>query len=203
MTISFRLSKIHPAFQRKYLGMWLGWLVAFPCAAIGIVMTAPSQGYVFLVYVILCGIVPPLLIMQYAHNIEARERRLRALEGLHRRSTRSRLDVTDNEMAALRKEWNEWMKEECQDLHGSDLKRDEEPCAICLTDYTPDDEIVKLPCGHEYHTDCLHLMFNSFPRNGTLYHTCPLCRVQIGHLERTKSDGSKNIDVPVTLPVSS
>ncbi|EEQ99097.1 conserved hypothetical protein, partial [Perkinsus marinus ATCC 50983] len=91
--------------------------------------------------------------------------------------------IDDGEIAALHQEWNEWLKKDCEDLHGSDLTGDEEPCAICLFDYTFDDEIVRLPCGHEYHADCIQLLFASFPRNGTLYHRCPLCRVEIGRVE--------------------
>ncbi|KAF4718978.1 hypothetical protein FOZ62_016281 [Perkinsus olseni] len=201
--MSFRLSRIHPAFQRRYLGMWLGWIVACPCAAVGIVMSAPGQGYVFLVYVILCGVVPPLLIMQYAHNVKAREER-RQLETLNRRPSRSKVDVDDKEIAALHREWDEWLKEKCEDIHGSDLTGDEEPCAICLVDYTSDDEVVRLPCRHEYHTDCIRLMFDSFPRNGTLYHRCPLCRVEIGRLEQASSESPHDsVDVSPPSPVSS
>ncbi|KAF4681888.1 hypothetical protein FOZ60_011374 [Perkinsus olseni] len=163
----------------------------------------PGQGYVFLVYVILCGVVPPLLIMQYAHNVKAREER-RQLESLNRRPSRSKVDVDDKEIAALHREWDEWLKEKCEDIHGSDLTGDEEPCAICLVDYTSDDEVVRLPCGHEYHTDCIRLMFDSFPRNGTLYHRCPLCRVEIGRLEQASSESPHDsVDVSPPSPVSS
>ncbi|KAF4691729.1 hypothetical protein FOZ60_014879 [Perkinsus olseni] len=71
----------------------------------------PGQGYVFLVYVILCGVVPPLLIMQYAHNVKAREER-RQLESLNRRPSRSKVDVDDKEIAALHREWDEWLEGE-------------------------------------------------------------------------------------------
>lgn len=154
-------------------------------------MSVSGQGYLILVYIIICGVVPPLLIMQYAHNVAKREERQR-LEVLNQRTSPPKVDR--NEIAALHREWDEWLKEDCEDLHGSDLTGDEEPCAICLIDYTIDDEIVKLPCGHEYHTDCIRLLFDSFPRNGTLYHRCPLCRVEIGRRLKQTSHSSSHHD---------
>mgnify|MGYP001046784046 CR=1 FL=1 len=45
-------------------------------------------------------------------------------------------------------------------------------CAICIGDFAPGDELRRLPCQHDFHTDCVDkwLAVNA---------TCPLCRASI------------------------
>ena len=47
------------------------------------------------------------------------------------------------------------------------------PCTICLEDFKPGDKLKVLPCGHEYHKDCIEpwLLEKSS--------LCPLCKQNI------------------------
>ncbi|OWZ05034.1 Kazal-like serine protease inhibitor, partial [Phytophthora megakarya] len=63
---------------------------------------------------------------------------------------------------------------EVQQNVGSDCK--DRTCCICLNDYDSDEEsevvedrMVKLPCSHQFHEDCVIDWFNTST-------TCPLCR---------------------------
>jgi len=42
-------------------------------------------------------------------------------------------------------------------------------CAVCLADYEEGDEMKRLECGHDYHTNCLKTWFQTKA-------TCPICR---------------------------
>lgn len=55
-------------------------------------------------------------------------------------------------------------------LRGFSFLQDE--CSICLDPYKEDDNVVKLPCNHEFHAECIEtwLMENL---------NCPICRRQI------------------------
>ena len=47
-----------------------------------------------------------------------------------------------------------------------------EQCAICVSEYLVNDEIVTLPCSHEFHWQCV--------KPWLLQHrSCPICRFQI------------------------
>jgi hypothetical protein len=50
------------------------------------------------------------------------------------------------------------------------LAADDLECAICLCEYTQEDELSCLPCQHYYHTECLRLHHQD---------TCPVCRQPI------------------------
>ncbi|CBK23466.2 uncharacterized protein [Blastocystis hominis] len=53
-----------------------------------------------------------------------------------------------------------------------------EECSICETEYAPNDDIVKLPCGHAFHLACISTW-------GEKHNSCPLCRSVIqppGHI---------------------
>jgi len=55
-----------------------------------------------------------------------------------------------------------------------DLDSSEAPtCIICLLEYENGDEIKILPCGHEYHSDCIDQWLGGHNR------TCPTCRHDI------------------------
>ncbi len=45
-------------------------------------------------------------------------------------------------------------------------------CPVCQDDYKKDETLVKLPCGHDYHKDCVTSWL-------TKHNSCPLCRTQI------------------------
>jgi len=50
---------------------------------------------------------------------------------------------------------------------------DEEPtCSICLCEYEKGDKVIKLPCGHVFHADCI----NSWTEHNT---RCPLCNADL------------------------
>ncbi|XBI31724.1 hypothetical protein VPH35_055260 [Triticum aestivum] len=61
-------------------------------------------------------------------------------------------------------------------LCGRKRRRDREPdgvCAICLLDLeTEDEEKVRLPCSHAFHTPCIEPWFDKAS-------TCPTCRLDI------------------------
>nr|GMC85821.1 probable E3 ubiquitin-protein ligase XERICO [Ipomoea batatas] len=46
----------------------------------------------------------------------------------------------------------------------------EKECSVCLTDFAPDAEINRLPCGHVFHRLCLEKWLRCWSV------TCPLCR---------------------------
>jgi len=45
-------------------------------------------------------------------------------------------------------------------------------CPVCQEDYNAGETLVKLPCGHEYHRDCVTSWL-------TKHNSCPMCRKQI------------------------
>lgn len=46
-------------------------------------------------------------------------------------------------------------------------------CRICHEDYSPGDQLVKLPCGHIFHKDCCKKWL------GEETATCPVCRLNL------------------------
>lgn len=46
-------------------------------------------------------------------------------------------------------------------------------CAVCQDTYKEKETICKLPCGHEYHKDCVHPWLER-------HCTCPVCRHEVG-----------------------
>jgi Ring finger domain len=55
---------------------------------------------------------------------------------------------------------------------------EEEPhCSICLGEYEEDEKLVKLPCGHIYHNECI----NSWCSNHT---RCPLCNYDLNQINQ-------------------
>lgn len=45
-------------------------------------------------------------------------------------------------------------------------------CIVCLIDYTPGDELVLLPCGHEYHRTCVFTWLSC-------HRLCPVCKREV------------------------
>lgn len=62
-------------------------------------------------------------------------------------------------------------REEGQQRERLNIERGNE-CSICLDPMTPADATTILPCGHKFHSQCIH---SSFQSNGN---RCPLCRIQ-------------------------
>mmetsp|Transcript_13955 Transcript_13955/g.30522 ORF Transcript_13955/g.30522 Transcript_13955/m.30522 type:complete len:360 (-) Transcript_13955:118-1197(-) len=58
----------------------------------------------------------------------------------------------------------------------------EHQCSICLCEYEEDEKLVRLPCGHVFHADCI----DSWTRNHT---RCPLCNLD---LESAQSEGARD-----------
>jgi len=50
-------------------------------------------------------------------------------------------------------------------------------CAICISEIEGDDPITELPCGHCYHSTCVH----SWLRQSA---TCPMCRCEVSNARR-------------------
>lgn len=48
-----------------------------------------------------------------------------------------------------------------------------EICSICLNNSTKNECVVKLPCGHEFHQNCITTWLEESSSNG-----CPLCRAK-------------------------
>jgi len=65
-------------------------------------------------------------------------------------------------------------KDETEDNNNDDDDDDSDgpSCAICMQDYKIDDELRILPCGHEFHTECVDKWL-------PMKKICPLCRHDI------------------------
>ena len=50
---------------------------------------------------------------------------------------------------------------------------DPDSCSICLDDYQCGDEVIKIKCGHIFHTECLEKWNQTNNLNPTV--NCPLC----------------------------
>ena len=55
-----------------------------------------------------------------------------------------------------------------QDIETMDA--DQRKCSLCLEDYVPNDTLLRLPCQHEFHSDCIHDAVRH------QHATCPICR---------------------------
>jgi hypothetical protein len=65
------------------------------------------------------------------------------------------------------------LEEEIKLLHNYKVKKEKNTnCSICLEKYKIGDEIIKLDCGHEFHSGCLKHWL-------TTHKTCPICRFNI------------------------
>lgn len=51
-------------------------------------------------------------------------------------------------------------------------------CAVCLSNYTNDEELRVLPCGHRFHCDCVDRWLTQQSR------TCPLCSKRVWRLKK-------------------
>lgn len=67
-----------------------------------------------------------------------------------------------------------------QNEHAKGLEEDGPHCSICLGEYEDGEKLVKLPCNHIYHGDCLESWTSNHTR-------CPLCNTD---LESVTSDAA-------------
>lgn len=76
-------------------------------------------------------------------------------------------------------------------LQNHPLYQDEAPhCSICLGEYEEGEKLIKLPCGHIFHTDCI----GSWTSNHT---RCPLCNLDL------ESVGAASDDATTATTISS
>ena len=54
-------------------------------------------------------------------------------------------------------------------------------CTICLNDYVPEDEVMKLPCGHVFHSGCIESWLN-------VSQLCPVDRTNVATMLSTQAD---------------
>lgn len=57
---------------------------------------------------------------------------------------------------------------------------DEGVCAVCQDKYCVGDTVCKLPCGHEYHKDCVVPWLER-------HCTCPVCRHEVGKMQEPET----------------
>ena len=55
---------------------------------------------------------------------------------------------------------------------GDENKLEHDRCVICLDDFKKDDEVIKTPCLHVFHSKCIIEWFNN-------KNTCPICKFEI------------------------
>lgn len=59
-----------------------------------------------------------------------------------------------------------------QEVYEGDNDSDEEMCSICINGYDRGDQLVRLPCDHRFHRDCIASWLR-------IKRICPLCRHDI------------------------
>ncbi|CAB9522342.1 protein ligase Arkadia [Seminavis robusta] len=70
-----------------------------------------------------------------------------------------------------------------QEEHAKGLEEDGPHCSICLGEYEHGEKLVRLPCAHIYHDDCVS--------SWTTGHTrCPLCNFDLESVAGTESSSS-------------
>lgn len=64
------------------------------------------------------------------------------------------------------------------------------PCAICFAEYEQEEDLIKLPCNHDYHKDCIQNWLK-------IKSTCPTCRLDIvkSHNERVREHNVDDINL--------
>ncbi|KAF4654689.1 hypothetical protein FOL47_009842 [Perkinsus chesapeaki] len=153
----------HPAFSRKYLPIWISWIILVLLFTAGIFFF-PSSGtnlrlLVSFVYVFALLLLPPIIICWYARRKANQQRR--------QLGTASPEEFHD--------EWRNWVKSKT-----FMTTVDEGSCAICLSDYSPGQDVRVLACKHKFHPQCFDSCFEeNLPRLGRC-HKCPLCRCDLG-----------------------
>jgi len=79
-------------------------------------------------------------------------------------------EVTKNANGGARKDAVEAI--ESFEFNDPQLLGDNNSCIICLCDYSLNDEVCKLQCGHCFHRECIARWLYD-------HHTCPFCRDEL------------------------
>lgn len=79
----------------------------------------------------------------------------------------------------------------------SQLQQEQHRCPVCLLDYELDEEVLKLPCTHVFHQDCIETWLKQA-------NTCCVCRHELPKQDDSSSSVSQELD-PFSLesPLSS
>ena len=70
------------------------------------------------------------------------------------------------------------------------METEETLCNICHTDFEPNDDLVKLKCGHVFHYECIYITYkNNIDKSkyNKKIRICPYCRNYGGYLELKKN----------------
>lgn len=153
----------HPAFSRKYLPIWVGWIIVVLLFTAGIFFFPYSGSSMRLlisfVYVFALLLLPPIIICWYARRKGRQQRR--------------KLGMADP--SEFGHAWSKWLE-----TNTYVTSVDEGSCAICLSDFLPAQPVRGLPCKHLFHVRCFDGCFvTSLPPMGRC-HKCPLCRRDLG-----------------------
>ncbi|KAF4671503.1 hypothetical protein FOL47_001486 [Perkinsus chesapeaki] len=190
------ISFLRYTFSKRFLVCWLVWsvgVISFGIVA-AIIPTAAGGSItetliVLLVYLIVVGILPPLLILVYSRRCykedRQREESMRLWQlGYGHVGSRCR-NLPKGASKGFKKEWKQWSDQNTRLCTWREVKYDatgEDVCAICLVKFADSDKIRELPCKHTFHVECFNSCFSSLPRPlvpGS-QHRCPLCRTPLG-----------------------
>mmetsp|Transcript_64379 Transcript_64379/g.73908 ORF Transcript_64379/g.73908 Transcript_64379/m.73908 type:complete len:233 (+) Transcript_64379:124-822(+) len=72
-----------------------------------------------------------------------------------------------------------------------EMLADKESCAVCQDEYEKDTTILKLPCNHTFHQDCVKPWLK-------MHNSCPTCRAPIDGSENTSSQQHNHDNVHVS-----
>jgi len=100
-------------------------------------------------------------------------------------------DASDGVGNETRDKWERFNFKTVEGLVSSEKKKgaygivsqadDEEPCCtICLCEYENGEKLVRLPCGHVYHDDCITSWTDG-------HNKCPLCNCDLESMAETES----------------
>ena len=76
------------------------------------------------------------------------------------------------------KQYNGIKKEDMDKLEEYNIKEDsEDSCCICMMNFDKETKMVKLPCGHEFHSECIKKWFTDSNN------VCPICKTTYGEAQ--------------------
>lgn len=60
----------------------------------------------------------------------------------------------------------------CEQINQKNAQQTQTECVVCKEDFEADDELMKMPCGHLFHPDCLLTWLK-------IHNSCPTCRHEL------------------------
>lgn len=85
------------------------------------------------------------------------------------------------------KQYNGIKKEDMDKLEEYNIKEDsEDSCCICMMNFDKETKMVKLPCGHEFHSECIKKWFTDSNN------VCPICKTPYGEAQFLYNGVSRN-----------